>query len=97
MPPIAIVSPSCTVICVLIERLENDVEALDAPSGGGSGALTCWLITMVTTPLVLACARIDSVVPVDWVEIEFANGLLPFCWTPPSTADDVITGTWSPT
>ena len=40
-PPIAMVSPSFTVTCVLIERLEKEGDWIAALAAGAIGALTC--------------------------------------------------------
>src|ERR1035441_10306595 len=86
MPPIATVSPSCTVIWVETERLEKDDDwtAVFTPSGGGSGALTCWSMIIVTMPLELARAPIEKVTPVLAPPIALANGLVPPTVTPPT-------------
>src|ERR1039458_10034862 len=95
-PPMATVSPSCIVSCVLMERLENDGESPtlvdDDPA---KGALTCWLTIIVTTPLELMCARMFSVTPVLWLLTPWTS-----CELPPVTPDkpvEVATGTWLPT
>ena len=52
------------MIWVLTERLENDGELRPENcdvTEAGCGALTCWLITMVTMPLELMRGVIDSV------------------------------------
>ena len=40
MPAMAIVSPSCTVTCVLTLRRENEGDWIWPPAGGAWGALT---------------------------------------------------------
>src|ERR1035438_10123451 len=95
MPPIATVSPSCTVIWVETERLEKDDDwtAVFTPSGGGSGALTCWSMIFVTMPLELARPTIEKVTPVLALPMVLANGVVPPTVTPPTADCDVSTGT----
>ena len=102
MPPIAIVSPSSTVTCVLTLRCEKDGELMPLPalpeaaSGLGIGAVTSWLITIVTTPLGLTRARIVRPIPVLVFEIELVKRELPFCCTL-EVAIELTVGTESPT
>src|ERR1700722_8340543 len=92
-PPMAMVSPSRTVTCVLKDRVENDGESivLLVFALAGCGWLTVWSMIMVTMPLELTRAVIESVVPVVWLETELKE--LPVTATP----DDVSTGTLCPT
>ena len=73
----AIVSPSCTVTCVLTAFWENEGDWIAELEDGCCGSLTCWLMTMVTMPLGLTRARMLSVVPVLTLEIVLVNSELP--------------------
>ncbi len=66
---------------------------MDAARGGATGALTCWLIIIVTTPLELTRAVMESVTPVLTLLTVFVNGLVPPVVTPLTTACEVSTGT----
>src|SRR6476660_5589742 len=72
----AIVSPSCTVTCVctvLVAKLGDEMLEVVV----GCGALTFWLIAMVTTPLAFTYGVIFSDTPVLLLPIVFEKTELP--------------------
>ena len=53
-------------------------------AAGGCGALTFWLMTMVTIPLELIRAMMLNVTPELRLLTVFVNTELPLDWTPPA-------------
>ena len=97
MPPIAIVSPSCTVTCVLTAFWENEGDWIAELEEGCCGSLTCWLMIIVTMPLGFTRARMLRVTPVLTLEMVLVNSELPPTCTPAPRPCELSVGTVLPT
>src|SRR5690349_1412521 len=96
MPAIAMVSPSCTVtwVCTfLVAKLGEEMLEVVV----GWGALTFWLITMVTTPLAFTYGVMFSDTPVLRLPTVLVNSELPDDCAPGAMPCEVKVGTSSPT
>ena len=91
----AMVSPSCTVTCVLNVRCENESDWMPVLPGA-TGLLTFSSICIVTTPLELMRGTMESVTPELTFVMVLVNRLVPPVCTP-ATACEVSTGTCWPT
>ena len=95
MPPMATVSPSAIVICVLTLRRSMLGEAM-APLAA-SGTLTSWLIISVTIPEAFTRGVIQRVTPVCTLVTVFVNREEPSCCAPDARACEDRVGTDAPT
>src|SRR5436190_6886283 len=96
IPAKAIVSPSCTVTCVftvLVAKLGDEIFDVVV----GWGALTFWLITIVTTPLAFTNGVMLSETPVLRLPTVLVKSELPDDWAPAAIPCEVRVGTSSPT
>ena len=64
-PPMAMVSPSCTVTCVVMDLVAKEGDWMFVNEGSvACGSLMLWLMIMVTMPLGVTRAVIFSPIPV---------------------------------